>query len=287
MDHVLLFGPPGGIGLPSTNSSVRRLRIISRVGATSSVKRITGLLVWAVFATGCQGTELAPSVRPSASLSTDFVSGRECPPAPSETRLPSGTGCSTSVQGDSNGDGELETLTTYARLKKDRLPASWRLNLRSADRQFDQPLNAGNPYSYPHVVGAADVNGDGRDEWWIKVTDLTSHGAPWQTLNLFAPVGRKLRPVTFEGQPLDLNVGGIARLGEGVDCHDDLLIALRVEAQNVRNTRWRFSRRAFELEGHKAHFLWRHEGLLRIKDYNDPDLDAFYAVDCAGLRYPA
>jgi hypothetical protein len=152
---------------------------------------------------------------------------------------------------------------------------------------LDQPLNAGNPYSYPRALGAADVNNDGRDEWWIKANDLTGHGAPWQTTNLLVVRGSHLIPVKYEGVRLAINVGGIARLGEGAECRNGRLVVLRAEAQNVRNTRWRYSERTLRIDGYRARLLQREEGVLRIDDYNDPDLDRFYAIDCDGLRYPA
>ncbi|HWL65995.1 MAG TPA: hypothetical protein VNP73_08475, partial [Actinomycetota bacterium] len=166
-------------------------------------------------------------------------------------------------------------------------PREWWVRLESGDLVIDRPLHAGNAYSYPRALGASDLDGDGRFEWWIKVVDYTSHGAPWSGANVFFVQDEALVPLKVDGKPLDINFGGIARLGEGAACRDNRLVLLRAEAQNRRNTRWSVSERSFELDGDEARLVERDEDLLRIGGYNDPDLDPYYEIDCNGFGYPS
>ena len=221
---------------------------------------------------GCDETPIpaARSVGRPPSPHPTFANGGDCP-----------RGCATTViEGD-------EKLTVYALLNKRSRPKEWWVLLESGDLIIDRPLHAGNAYSYPRALGASDVNNDGRSEWWIKVVDYASHGAPWSGANLFFVENEGLVPLKVGGEPLDINFGGIARLGEGAACREGGLALLRAEAQNRRNTRWKVSERSFEVDGSRARLLEREEDELRIRGYNDPDLDPYYRIDCDGFVYPS
>ncbi|MGH2699909.1 MAG: hypothetical protein ACRDJL_12030 [Actinomycetota bacterium] len=248
--------------------------------------RLSILALAAALVTGsCSESSPRASARPEP-LPTDFVSGEPCDPLDVD-RLPANAGCATEVEGDADGDGSSDRLTVYARLGDDRHPRSWRLRLQTAAGASDQPLDAGSRFSYPRAVGAADVDGDGRSEWFVKTLDLAGHGTSWKQLNMFVLRGDRLAIVTHEGQPLALRVGGITRMGEGVGCRDGRLVLLRAEARNVRNTRWETSARSFELEGPETRFAERTQGRLNLSDYNDPDLNPFYQLNCGALSYSA
>ncbi|MFN2388092.1 MAG: hypothetical protein ABR575_00590 [Actinomycetota bacterium] len=219
-----------------------------------------------------------PGSEPSGSGSA-FVNGGDCPPAAGD-RLPGRAGCASTVVAV---DG---TLVVYALVDAASRPRSWRVRLTSDAGEIDRRLDAGNEYSYPRAVGSSDVDGDGRQEWWIKVADFTSHGAPWSSLNVFFARRDRLVPLTWDGQPLGVNFGGIARLGEGAECRGARLVLLRAEARDRRNTRWRTSERTFSIHGTRARLEYRRQGLLVIEDYNDPDLDPYYRVDCAAFVHP-
>lgn len=206
-----------------------------------------------------------------------FVDGGVCPLMDNDS-FPATAGCATAVSAD---DG---TLTMYALLDDDSRPSSWRMRFVSGGANIDQRFKAG--LDYPQAVGSSDVDLDGQSEWWVRVMDYASHGAPWARLNLFFVHERALVPLTFEGEPLGINYGGISRLGEGASCSEGKLVLMRTEAQNVRNTRWKVSERAFDIKGMRARFLGRRAGRLVIEDYNDPDLDPYYIVDCNGFVYP-
>lgn len=231
------------------------------------------------------GPGAAESEPPQVAPSQDFVSGKECPPA-ERSELPARTGCVTTAEGDADGDGTMDRLFLYARLGDDAKPRSWHVKVMTSTSEYQDRVDAGHGTSYPRAVGAADVDGDGKDEWWIKIYDLASHGTDWQRTNAFVLQDDGFVPVTFDGEPLHMNVGGISRMGEGVACRDGQLILLRAEAKNVRNTRWRFSERRYSLHGAEARFEERTEGWLLLDHYNDPKLDPYYRIECLGISYP-
>lgn len=222
----------------------------------------------------------APSPSPSRSGASepDFFSGGRCPRSP-YPELPAEAGCVTSaVEGD-------ERLLVYALLGRGDKPRAWRARLVGAGDELDQRLRQSNVWSYPRALGATDVDHDGGLEWWIKVADYGSHGAAWGGLNVYVLARGALRPVTFEGEPLTVDFGGITRLGQGAVCRDGELVVLRAWARDRRNTRWWVSERRLELDGRRAHFLGRTQRSLVVDSYVDPDLVRNYRVECYGKTF--
>ena len=240
-----------------------------------------------LLTTACAGSSdegrASSGASPSQSL-PEFTSGLECPPAPEELSLDEAAGCVTVAEGDVEGDGDPERLLVYALLDPDRFPDAWRIRIERSDDPLDQRLDAGTPTSYPRAVGGADVDGDGHDEWFVKVLNLAGHGASWGVVNVFR-LNERFEVVTFEGQPMLLYVGGISRTGEGIACREDALVQLRAEARNVRNTNWDVSARYFDISDGSAELLRREEDVLRLSDYNDPDLNRYYELNCGDLNY--
>jgi hypothetical protein len=194
------------------------------------------------------------------------------------------TGCVSTAPGDVEGDGDPDTLIVYARLDRDNYPEIWRIRIEGAGEPLDQRLHAGTPNSYPRAVGGADVDGDGRDEWFVKVLNLAGHGAWWGMLNVFV-LGERFDVVTLEGKPMPLYIGGISRTGEGIACREDALVQLRAEARNIKNTNWDVSARYFDIGDGQATLLRRDADVLRLSDYNDPDLNPYYELNCHDLNY--
>lgn len=242
----------------------------------SCLRAVAYVLTTTLFLTSCiqeSGDGDGERVDDPPSLELPFVSGEECPSAVNPS-LPPDAGCVTSVR---HG---RETLTVYALLDEESRPRAWRVRLRGRDVRIDRSLDAAS--SYPRAVGAADVDLDGRPEWWIRVMAFIGHGAPWARLHLFFVRDEELVPLRFEGQPLGINYGGISRLGEGAECRDGKLVLLRAEARDKSNTRWAVSERTFALAEGRARFLERTEHVLRVDHYNDPALDRLFSVRCEG-----
>ena len=209
----------------------------------------------------------------------EFVNSGVCPAADLPS-LGNRTGCVTTTHTDD------ATLFVYAIVDKQSFPLRWRIRYETDAVEFDGPLDAGNPFSYPRAIGAIDIDEDGSHEWVIKAVDLAGHGTNWQRLHIFVVDDSGLRVVTYEGQPLYMNVAGISRMGEGARCDGGRLVLLRTEARNRQNTVWDYSERVMELEGTKVELIRRREGVLRLTDYNDPKLDPYYRLECGDLVYP-
>ncbi|HEV2756573.1 MAG TPA: hypothetical protein VG318_12455 [Actinomycetota bacterium] len=231
-----------------------------------------------ILLSGCAQDRDAQAPRPTPAAEPEFVNGGECP-ASRHDELPPDAGCVSSVTEAG------ERLLVYALVDAEDKPRSWWMRFSSGGDSVGQRLRAGHVTSYPRAVGVTDLDDDGRREWWVKVVDYASHGAPWAGLNVFLFEGDGLSPVTYEGRPLAVDFGGISRLGEGAACRGGDLVVLRVWALDRQNTRWRVSERTYDLEGTRARLVDREQRLLVVDSYTDPDLVRNYRVQCDGSTF--
>lgn len=233
---------------------------------------------------GCADAE-RDDTRP-VGVPSEMINGEACPPAgPS---LPPTAGCATSVAGDFDGDGGDDRATVYAEVDDDLMPQSWRLRvLMDAGERIDGPLDSGTRYSYPRVVGRADVQRDGVDELFVKVGDQLYHSGATRVLNMLVLDGDEMVTVTRRGAPLAIRVGGIWRFAEGAECRRNRIALLRVETRNTSNTRWWLSERFYVLEGSRVRLVKRREDVFRIPKYYDPALDPFFELNCGDLSFRA
>lgn len=241
------------------------------------------VLAWialAGFLAGCAGgDDPSPAAAPTPSpVEIGFFSGGECPPAPYDD-LPDDAGCATAA---SDGDARL---TVYALLDDEAKPRAWRVRLAGEGAEIDQNLREANVWSYPRALGATDIDRDGEREWWLKVADYGSHGAAWGGLHVFVVRGGALVPVTFEGEPLTVDFGGISRLGQGAVCRDGRLVLLRVWARDRQNTRWWVSERTLEIEEGRARLVDTRRRTIAVDSYTDPSLVRNYRVRCDGTTF--
>lgn len=235
------------------------------------------MVVVVVVLGGCASERPIDEVVPGApSPSATFINGGPCPLA--DPSFPTDAGCVTT--------GEDGALSVYAILDEETFPRHWRIRLDAGGRVIDQPLEAGNRFSYPRAIAGIDINGDSVREWLIKAVDLASHGTNWQRLEFFVATDESLEPTTIDGEPLWVNVGGTSRMGEGARCDGEHFVLLRTEAENRKNTRWSFSERTYEIDGTEATLLDRRTGEHHLSDYNDPQLDPYYQVTCGTFVYP-
>jgi hypothetical protein len=235
----------------------------------------------AVLLAACSG-ESAPQPPEAEATSSPsdppFVNGSPCP-ASAHDELPEDAGCVSSVT------GEGEQLLVYALLDPEDMPRRWRIRLSRDGEAVDQRLRAGNVTSYPRAVGVTDLNDDGDREWWVKTADYASHGAPWAGLSIFLATGDELARVTYKGEPLVVNFGGITKLGEGAVCRDGRLVVLRAWTLDRQNKHWRVSERTYELAGTRARFVGRTRRSFAVESYTDPDLVENYRVSCDGSTF--
>ncbi|MGH2754877.1 MAG: hypothetical protein ACRDLB_10645 [Actinomycetota bacterium] len=248
-------------------------------------RRSVLVLVCVLFCAGCD--ERSDGVPPGSveASPAPFDDGRGCPIDDSLPSLPSVAGCITAADGDADGDGSMETFVVYSRVDTDRIPRDWFIRVERSDGSVVEEIHLGPRADYQRVLGAADIQGDGTDEWLVVTRNLAGHGAAWRELSLYVMVANDLRVVTLEKQPIRLFVGGVSRTGEGVACRNGRLQLLRAEAQNIRNTRWDTSTRTYSIDGARARLLRRETAELSLSDYNDPDLDPFFSLLCGNVRY--
>lgn len=239
------------------------------------------VLLVVVSVAGCSGDhELTePVVIPG-----EMINGEPCPlagPSLSDT-----AGCETSVTGDFDGDSEDDRASVYAEVDEGLLPRSWRLRVvTDTDERIDRLLARGSRFSYPRAVGSADVQGDGRDELFVKVGDQLYHSGATRVLNMFVLEGDEMVAVTSSGAPLAVRVGGIWRFAEGAECRRGRMVLLRAETRNTANSRWWFSERSYVLEGSQTKLKGRREDVFRIPQYYDPALDRFFELNCGDLSF--
>jgi hypothetical protein len=239
-----------------------------------------GLAALSIAACACSSqtpsSEAAPVTPPSHIASPPtFVNGGPCPRL-GDPEFPEEAGCASSVK------AEGATLTVYALTSAEEKPLSWRVRLVTAEQEIDQELDAG--ADYPRAVGASDIDADGDMEWWLKVLDYASHGAPWARLNLMFVQDDALVPLTLDGEAMPVNYGGITRLGEGASCSQAEITLYRAEAQDPQNTRWELSRRTFRIEGTMASYAGEERSIETFNNYVDPELRRYFRVVCAGAE---
>lgn len=243
--------------------------------------RLSGVAVLIVAAcVSCSAQTPAGEADPVASPSSQaspstFVNGGPCPLF-EDPEFPKEAGCASVVEA-----GEA-TLTVYALTSPDEKPLGWRVRLVTSKEEIDQELEAG--ADYPRAVGASDVDGDGEMEWWLKVLDYASHGAPWARLNLMFVQGGALVPLTLDGEAMAVNYGGITRLGEGASCSPGEITLYRAQARDPQNTRWELSRRTYRIEGTAASYIGEQRSVERFDNYVDPELRRYFRVVCAGAE---
>ncbi len=228
----------------------------------------------------CSSRTPAGEADPSAPLShrsspPTFVNGGPCPQL-DDPDFPKEAGCASVVEAGG------AVFTIYALTSADEKPQGWRVRLVTSGAEIDQGLEAG--ADYPRAVGASDVDGDGDMEWWLKVLDYASHGAPWARLNLMFVQGDALVPLTLDGEPMAVNYGGITRLGEGASCSPGEVTLFRAEAQDPQNTRWELSRRTYRIEGTTASYVGEERSIERFDNYVDPALRRYFRVVCEGAE---
>lgn len=252
----------------------------SRSRATTVVALCATALVAAC--SGGEGSRDAPGAARRASAvasNPTFLNGGDCERA-SDPALPARAGCVTSVAAGG------KRLVVYALTGRDLRPLEWRIHFETPAFEADLRLRAGTVAAYPRAAAVSDVDADGNpDWWWVKVLDYASHGATWGGLHVYVERGESLATVDYDGAPFVVNYGGISRLGEGAACRGREIVLLRTEAQDRQNTRWSASQRRFSVRGDSATLVGRNEYVLAVEDYNDPDLRAYFGVDCHGARF--
>jgi hypothetical protein len=173
------------------------------------------------------GQSSPPTAAPSpsaSSLSQNFGNYGPCP----EITIPGvagPTGCLTAIEADLDGDGSPDRFEVFARLGANDMPRSWRVRAVLSSGSTPQeaiptgPAAGGVRGVYPGVIGAADANGDGRPEMFVKLAGILYHVAGQHIVGIFDVDGGRIVPVQIRGQGrLEFITGGALSFGQGASC---------------------------------------------------------------------
>jgi hypothetical protein len=155
-------------------------------------------------------------------LSQTFENGLPCPVS-DDPAVPPGSGCVSEARADLDGDGTADRFLLFASLNADDTPRAWGavavLGAGGATGVVAVPTGQGVATVYPRVIGAADANGDGRAEIFVKLSAILYHVGGEQIEGIFGVAGGRLQPVTVAGGGRFLfRAGGISRYGDGALC---------------------------------------------------------------------
>ena len=231
--------------------------------------------------------------RPSPTVfSQTFDNGEPCPPA-TDPALPAGTGCVSGVTADLEGNGTKDRFLVYARLGSQRRPdrgGRWPCSPSGPSRPAAVPTGQGVPDIYPRVIGAADANGDGRQEVVVKLSAILYHVGGQQIAGMYGVRNGRVRPVKIAGRGrLVFRLGGISRYGDGALCtvQDGRPVFVVRHIEQVLPSSWRWTERPFGWQGLVLHPSSHRTGLLPVTlPVTDPRVEPFYQLRCGSIREP-
>jgi len=139
------------------------------------------------------------------------------------------------------------------------------------------PVLPGNTAA-PTIAGSVDADRDGHAEIFVKV----SSGASTQFWTIFTLVGRQIRPVTIQGQPVRLAVGGSLTHQGGFRCDGARFVTVSEGTELPGYTKWRYERDTYAWSGAKLVLLSRRTGQVTSARPGNPPA-AYSGVSCGGL----
>ncbi len=205
----------------------------------SMVGRMAAAGIAAAVLAGCAAS--APAAQTSATATTPAAA------TPSATSPPAGPSPAISptpgwqAVGDVDGDGRrdrarLVYLGGYG-------PGNWELIVdmttlgQQAVRFTGDPVLPGNTAA-PTIAGSVDADRDGHADIFVKV----SSGASTQFWTIFKLVGRQLRQVTSQGQPVRLAVSGTVTHQDGFRCDGAQFVTVSEATEPPGYTTWTYER---------------------------------------------
>jgi len=286
--------------------AVRSVAPALRAGGRAAAGFAAALILVSCTASSRAGASASPSpfasATPSApgALSTAdaagmasqvFDNGLPCPTS-TNSSLPSGSGCVSEARADLDGDGVVDRFVLFADLNADATPRRWRataiLSTGATTPAVKVPTGQGVASVYPRVIGAADANGDGRAEVFVKLSAILYHVGGQQIEGVFGVGGGRIRLVTVAGSGrLEFRAGGISRYGDGALCAEregrSVFLVRRIE--QVQPSFWKWTERTFSWRGLSLRLTAKRSGLLPLTlPITDPRVHPFYHLRCGAVR---
>ncbi len=231
----------------------------------------------ALSAAGCSGgstgavPSTTPDVSPTASATVTPLPPEEqpsdLPSAVPSTPVPSIPVTKAAVDGDVDGDGEVDAVRATADLLS--------VALSKSGRTVTAPVHADSPAA-PQVMGSTDVDRDGYAEVFVQ----TVQGASTTFLTPYRFDGTRLHEMQLDGSPALLGIGGSHEHGDGFRCTPEGRLELRSATANqdgstyaVKVTTYRLS--ATDLVQLSTSTVQAPEGDKRVTES--------YVVDCGSV----
>lgn len=248
---------------------------MSRVGCM-----VAGGIVAAVLA-GCAASASTTQTSPTAATLTAAT--------PSVTSAPAPAGPSPAISptpgwqavGDVDGDGRrdrarLVYLGGYG-------PNNWELVVdmttlgQQTVRFTGDPVLPGNTAA-PTIAGSVDADRDGHAEIFVKV----SSGASTQFWTIVKLVGRQIRQVTTQGQPVRLAVNGSVTHQGGFRCDGAQFVTVSEATEPPGYTTWTYERDTYAWSGAELVLASKQTGQVTSAQPGNPPA-AYSGVSCGDL----
>jgi len=247
----------------------------------SRVGRMAAGGIAAAALAGCAAS--TPATQASGTATTPTAA------TPSATSPPASAGPSPAISptpgwqaaGDVDGDGRrdrarLVYLGGYG-------PGNWELVVdmttlgQQTVRFTGDPVLPGNTAA-PTIAGSADAGRDGHADIFVKVDS----GASTQFWTIFKLVGRQIRQVTSQGQPVRLAVGGSVTHQGGFRCDGAQFVTVSEATEPPGYTTWTYERDTFAWSGAELVPVSKRTGQVTSARPGSPPA-AYSGISCGDL----
>jgi hypothetical protein len=130
----------------------------------------------------------------------------------------------------------------------------------------------------PTIAGSVDADRDGHAEIFVKV----GSGASTQFWTIFKLVGRQIRQVTVQGQPVRLAVNGTLTHQGGFRCDGAQFVTVNEGTELPGYTKWIYERDTYAWSGAELVLLSRRTGQVTSARTGSPPA-AYTGVSCGTL----
>ena len=245
----------------------------------SMVGRMAAAGIAAAVLAGCAASAPAAQTSATATTSTAATPSATSPPAGPSPAISPAPGWQ--AVGDVDGDGRrdrarLVYLGGYG-------PDNWELVVdmttlgQQTVRFTGDPVLPGNTAA-PTIAGSVDADRDGHADIFVKV----SSGASTQFWTIFKLVGRQLRQVTSQGQPVRLAVSGTVTHQDGFRCDGAQFVTVSEATEPPGYTTWTYERDTYAWSGAELVPVSKQAGQVTSAQPASPPA-AYSGVSCGDL----
>jgi hypothetical protein len=249
--------------------------VMSRVGRTAAAGIVAAALA------GCATSTSTTQTSVTATTPTAATPSATSPPAPAGPSPAISPTPGWQAVGDVDGDGRrdrarLVYLGGYG-------PDNWELVVdmttlgQQAVRFTGDPVLPGN-IDAPTIAGSVDAERDGHAEIFVKV----SSGASTQFWTIFKLVGRQIRQVTSQGQPVRLAVNGTLTHQDGFRCDGAEFVTVSEGTELPGYTTWIYERDIYAWSGAELVLVSQQTGQVTSARPGNPPA-AYSGVSCGDL----